>query len=115
PMDGIMWCNERRSPLDAALVGKAPHCFCGHCVEQAAARGIDVDRARAAARAVWEFVTAARDGANFADGAFVEFLRVLYENPDVLLWERFWVERNKELDRELYGIVKFCDSRIEFG
>jgi hypothetical protein len=114
-LDGIMWCNERRSPLDAALIGKAPHCFCGHCTELAGARGIDVDRARAAARAVWEFVASARDGASFADGAFVEFLRVLYENPEILLWERFWVERNKELDRELFGIVKFCDARIEFG
>ena len=25
------------------------------------------------------------------------------------------MERNKELDRELYGIVKFCDPKIEFG
>jgi hypothetical protein len=57
----------------------------------------------------------ARNGTDFVDGALVEFLRVLYRNPEALLWERFWVERNKELDRELYGIVKFCDPGIEFG
>lgn len=114
-LDGIMWCNERRSPLDAALVGKAPHCFCTHCTELAARGGIDVERARVAVRALWELIVAVRAGDSFADGALVEFLRALYRNPEALLWERFWVERNKELDRELYGIVKFCDSRVEFG
>jgi len=115
PLDGIMWCNERRSPLDAALVGKAPHCFCSHCAELASRQGIDAERARAALREIWEVVVAARDNAQFVDGALVEFLRALYRNPEALLWERFWVERNKELDRELYGIVKFCKAQIEFG
>jgi hypothetical protein len=115
PLDGIMWCNERRSPLDAALVGKAPHCFCSHCSELAARQGIDPERARASLRELWEVIVAIRSGAALVDGALVEFLRVLYRNPEALLWERFWVERNKELDRELYGIVKFCDPKIEFG
>ena len=115
PIDGIMWCNERRSPIDAALFGKAPHCFCRHCAELASREGIDVERARAASHAVWETASALRAGTAFADGAFVEFLRVLYRNPEALLWERFWVERNKALDRELYGIVKFCDPSLEFG
>ena len=44
---GVMWCNERRSPIDAALVGLPPHCFCPTCTELAAQEGIDVDRARA--------------------------------------------------------------------
>jgi hypothetical protein len=60
-------------------------------------------------------IVSIRDGATLVDGALVEFLRVLYRNPEALLWERFWVERNKELDRELYGTVKFCDPKIEFG
>ena len=115
PLDGIMWCNERRSPLDAALVGKAPHCFCPDCAELAARQGIDPERARAALQKIWQVVAAAREGERFVDGALVEFLRVLYRNPEALLWERFWVERNKELDRELYGIVKFCNAQIEFG
>jgi hypothetical protein len=114
-LDGIMWCNERRSPLDAALLGKTPHCFCVHCTSLAAQEGIDVERARAAALSVWELIDAVRAGAGLGDGALVEFLRVLYRNPEVLLWERFWVERNRALDSELYGIVKFCDASIEFG
>lgn len=114
-IDGIMWCNERRSPIDAALFGKAPHCFCRHCTELAAREGIDVERARLASHAVWEVATELRAGGSSTDGALVEFLRVIYQNPEALLWERFWVERNKVLDRELYGIVKFCDPKLEFG
>ena len=114
-IDGIMWCNERRSPLDAALAGDAPHCFCRHCTELAAAEGIDVERARFAVHEVWRTIAAAREGRSGVDGPLVEFLRAVYRNPEVLLWERFWVERNKALDRELYGIVKFCDQRLEFG
>jgi hypothetical protein len=114
-IDGIMWCNERRSPLDAALIGKAPHCFCRFCTELASREGIDVERARGASHAVWELVSALRQGTRFVEGTLVEFLGVLYRNPEALVWERFWVERNKALDRELYGIVKFCDPRLEFG
>ncbi len=114
-IDGIMWCNERRSPLDAALVGEPPHCFCRHCIELASLEGIDCERARAGALAVWQTIAALREGRTGPDGALVEFLRVVYQHPELLLWERFWVERNKALDRELYGIVKFCDERLEFG
>ena len=39
----------------------------------------------------------------------------LYFNPEILLWERFWVERNKDMDRELYGIVKWVDRRLNSG
>lgn len=114
-IDGIMWCNERRSPLDAALTGQAPHCFCEHCCALAARDGIDVERARAAVEAVWRMASSSRAGADFVDGPVVEYLRVIYQHPEAMLWERFWVERNKAMDRELYGAVKFCDPRLEFG
>jgi hypothetical protein len=114
-IDGIMWCNERRSPLDAALVGAAPHCFCEHCSALAASQGVDVERARVALHSIWKLVCDLRDGSHVVDGALVGFLRVVYEHPEALVWERFWVERNKALDRELYGIVKFCDPKLEFG
>src|SRR5690606_30643680 len=57
----------------------------------------------------------ARAGAQFVDGALIEFLRVLFANPEILIWERFWLERNKDLDRELYGQVKWCNPDLEFG
>ena len=39
------------------------------------------------------------------DGYLIEFMRGLYFHPEVLVWERYWVERNKDMDRELYGIT----------
>jgi hypothetical protein len=59
--------------------------------------------------------SSARTGERFVDGAFIEFLRVLLANPEVLVWEKFWLERSKDLDRELYGIVKWCNPKLSFG
>ena len=114
-IDGIMWCNERRSPLDQLIVGQAPGCFCEHCRRQAMERGIDVEAARKAFYEVYDYFQRARADDAFVDGAFIEFWRVLLRNPEILIWERFWLERNKDLDRELYGIVKWCNPDLEFG
>lgn len=114
-IDGVMWCNERRSPLDQMMHGKTASCFCFHCRDLAAQRGIDTQAAIEGFRDVQAFFDAARSGAEFVDGAFIEFIRVLWANPEALMWERFWLERNKDLDRELYGIVKWCDPALEFG
>ncbi len=115
-IDGIMWCNERNSPLDRMMQGQPPGCFCPHCRREAMERGIDVERVKLAFREVWDFFRKAREkGSSFVDGAFVEFFRVLLRNPEVLVWERFWLERSKDLDRELYGIVKWCNPKLSFG
>jgi hypothetical protein len=114
-IDGLMWCNERRSPLDLMIQGSAPACFCEHCRSLATNRGIDVARVHRAFFEVNEYFERARSGEEFVDGSFIEFFRVLLCNPEVLEWERFWLERNKDLDKELYGIVKWCNADIEFG
>ena len=112
---GIMWCNERRSPLDNLIFGRVPNCFCEHCRRQASERGIDVERVRSAFREAYDYFQSARNGDDMPDGAFVEFLRLLYMQPEIMLWERFWVERNKDMDRELYGITKWVNPSLEFG
>jgi hypothetical protein len=114
-IDGVMWCNERRSPLDNLIAGRPPNCFCQHCCGLAEARGIDIERTKIAFRAACDYFQGAQCGEEFDDGAFVEFLRVLYNHPELMFWERFWVERNKDMDRELYGIVKWCDPELKFG
>ncbi|MCU0493129.1 MAG: hypothetical protein MUD01_16210 [Chloroflexaceae bacterium] len=114
-IDGIMWCNERNSPLDRMIQGQAPGCFCEHCRREAKERGIDVERVRIAFQEVYGYFQQARAGVAFVDGALIEFLRVLLRNPEVLIWERFWLERSKDLDRELYGIVKWCNPALSFG
>ena len=114
-IDGIMWCNERNSPLDRMMQGQKPGCFCVHCTDQARARGIDVAAIRGAFAEVWRFFAAARAGTRFVDGSFVEFLRVLLRHPEILIWERFWLERSKDLDRELHAIVKSAPGDLSFG
>jgi hypothetical protein len=114
-LDGIMWCNERKSPLDQLIGGEAPTDFSAASRAEAQQRGIDVEQVRLAMLEVYNFFQAARSGESFDDGAFIEFLRMLLAHPEVLIWERFWLERNKDLDRELYGIVKWCNPKLEFG
>ena len=43
-IDGIMWCNERRSPLDQLIVGEAPGCFCEHCRREAISNNAPISR-----------------------------------------------------------------------
>lgn len=114
-LDGIMWCNERRSPIDQLMVGQAPGDFSEASRREALERGIDVERVRSAFAEVYDYFQRVRAGEPFVDGALIEFLRVLLRNPEVLIWERFWLERSKDLDRELYGIVKWCDPELQFG
>ena len=114
-IDGIMWCNERRSPLDQLVTGMAPGCFCKHCLASLDRAGIDPEGTRRASAALHDYFRKARAGAHFTDGAFITGLRVLLDNPEFLFLERHWVRRNKDLDRELYGLVKWCDPALEFG
>ena len=114
-IDGIMWCNERRSPLDRLIAGMAPTCYCKHCVQSMRQHNIDVESTRLACSNAYRYFQEARADTEFADGALIEFLRLLFEHPELLLLERHWVERNKDLDRELYGITKWCDPKLEFG
>ncbi len=114
-IDGVMWCNERRSPLDNLIAGNPANDFSLAARAEAHERGIDVPRVLSALGEVYEYFQRARRGEGGKDGYFVEFLRVLLRNPEVLIWERFWLERNQALDRELYGIVKFCNPSLSFG
>ena len=114
-IDGIMWCNERLSPLDQMMQGEAPGDFSEPARAEAAARGVDVEACRRGCIAMHRFMQDALAGRDFDDGAFLTFLRTLLEHPEVLIWERFWLERNKDLDRELYGLVKWCKPALPFG
>ncbi len=114
-IDGIMWCNERNSPLDQMMQGQAPGDFSPAARAEAIERGIDVEACRRALIVMHEFMQAARAGEDFDDGAFITFIRILMQHPEILIWERFWLERNKDLDRELYGMVKWCKPNLPFG
>ena len=115
PIDGVMWCNERNSPLDALLRGDAPGDFSAPARREAVERGINVEACREALLRVYDVVQELAAGTEFPDGALIAVLRVLLDNPEALVWEKFWLERNKDLDRELYGLVKWCRPEMPFG
>lgn len=114
PIDGICWGIERRSPLWNMAEGDVPTCFCPHCRRIAHERGLDPDRAREGYLAFDRYFTRAR-AKRLDDGHFVEFFRVLQEHPEVLQWEKFWLDSHKSLYHEVYGTVKWLDPRKEVG
>ncbi|MGQ0568095.1 MAG: hypothetical protein ACT4P5_00985 [Armatimonadota bacterium] len=114
PVDGICWGIERRSPLWNMAEGDAPTCFCPHCRRLAHERGIDAERAREGYLAFDDYFRRAR-ARQLDDGHFVEFFRVLQEHPEVLKWEKLWVDNHKSLYREIYGTVKWLDPQKEVG
>jgi len=114
-ISGVMWGSERRGPLEATLLGEVPYCFCPHCLARARAEGMNVERARAGYHALYEYAQKARAGARPRDGYLVEFLRVLLKHPDILHWERLWVEQQQDLHRQIYGTVKSIDRRKTVG
>ncbi len=116
-LDGLQFGSERVGPLSNVLLrGRAPTCFCAHCLARARDRGIDADRARAG------FVELDRMARGFeagaprpADGVIVSFLRALMRWPEVLQWERLQYEVKEEVVRMLYGLVKLLKPKAQFG
>ena len=114
-IDGVMWCNERNSPIDTLIQGQCPGDFSEQSRREAKEFGLNVTECRDALLRIYEFMQEAISGKNFIDGTLIEFLRLILENPEALIWEKFWLKRNKDLDRELYGLVKWCKPELPFG
>ena len=115
PIDGVMWCNERNSPLDTLIQGGAPGDFSPTARREAQDRGVNVEACRQALLRLYDFMQEAAAGKTFVDGTLITFLRTLLDNPEAMVWEKFWLERNKDRDRELYGLVKWCKPTLPFG
>jgi hypothetical protein len=114
-LDGFMWCNERNSPLDTLIQGGCPGDFSAPARREAEERNVNSESCRQALLRIYDFCQEAAAGKNFVDGTLITFLRVLLDNPEAMVWEKFWLERNKDLDRELYGLVKWCKPHLPFG
>lgn len=114
PIDGICWGIERRSPLWNMAEGDVPTCFCRYCRSIAHERGVDAEEAREGYIAFEAYFRRARAG-TLDDGHFVEFLRTLQAHPEVLAWEKFWLDSHRSLYHEVYGTVKWLDPAKEVG
>jgi hypothetical protein len=101
--------------LDTLIQGGAPGDFSPDSRREAAERGVNVEACRQALLRLYDFMQESAAGKTFHDGSLITFLRTLLDNPEALVWEKFWLERNKDLDRELYGLVKWCKPNLPFG
>ena len=108
-IDGVMWCNERCSPLDQLIQGIVPTDFSVDFENYAVTKDIDVDKVKES------FLKVVKAIKNNNKLSFIEFFNLLLYNPEILIWEKLWLENNKNLDKELYGLVKWINSDLEFG
>ena len=106
-----MWCNERCSPLDQLIQGMTPTDFSKHSLTFTENRNIDLDKIKNA------FFNALKyfNNKKVNNDSFIDFISVILDNPEILIWEKLWVENNKNLDKELFGLVKWINKDIEFG
>jgi len=116
-LDGFKYGSESDGPLTQCLEdGTAPHCFCEHCLTRNDRLGIDVERARIGFRNLHQHVLRLRAGdTKPPEGAFVSIMRVLYEYPEILAWDREWHRAYNEIPAMLYGTVKTLQPEAGFG
>ena len=72
-IDGVMWCNERYSPLDQLFQGSAPGDFSHQFLIEANQRNLNVDKIRDSLKVMFEFFDNIKNGKKFVDGNFIEF------------------------------------------
>lgn len=123
-VDGLQRGSERQGPFGNAL-GAWHHgaksdpghtsCFCEHCAAKAAKQGIDIERVKKGYLALETYVRAGRAGKRPADGYYVEFWRILLRHPELLVWETFWSDSMREMQREFTAKAKSLRPGIQIG
>lgn len=122
-LDGLMWESERQGPLNnvigahfGRLTGNAfVNCFCAHCTQKAADRGINVARVREGYSALDKWVKKTFDQPASSDGSVVTFWRTLLEYPEIMQWERFWFASQEEVYALLREGAKQINPNAKIG
>jgi hypothetical protein len=121
PIAGLMFGSERSGPLGNVLGAGGlarngnPYCFCQHCVTAGEQRGIDARRAREACVELHEAMSETRVPLAQRDSKLVRFLRLLNAYPELVAWERLWHDGYRDLQRRIYGEVKFLAPDVQVG
>jgi len=123
-IDGVMWSSERQGGLFNALgayhngqnadPGQAT-CFCEFCAAKGKQLGIDVERAKQGFAAMELFVRAGRAKSRPRDGYFVQFFRILLKYPELLAWEKLWIDSRADLQRKIHALVKSIKPQLPVG
>jgi len=114
-LDGMLWGIERQSPLMDIFRADSSTGFDAYFVAEGRARGIDPQRAIEGYRAIDTFLQAVRKGERPRDGVFVTLLRHLLHHPEVLMWEKMWLDAHQDLYHDIAGMIKFLDPKHEVG
>jgi hypothetical protein len=114
-LTGMLWGIERHSPLMDIFRGDSSTGFDQYFVAEARARGIDVQRAIDGYRKIDTFLQGVRAGDRPRDGVFVTLLRHLLHNPEVLMWEKMWLDAHRAMYHEVAGMIRFSDPKHEVG
>jgi hypothetical protein len=114
-LTGMLWGIERQSPLMDIFRADSSTGFDEYFVAEARARGIDVQRAIEGYRKVDTFLAGVRAGDRPREGVFVMLLRQLLHYPEVLMWEKMWLDAHQALYHEIAGMIRFSDPKHEVG
>ncbi len=114
-LSGLLWGIERQSPLMDILRADSTTGFDEYFKAEARARGIDVQRAVEGYQVIDRFLVGVRKGDRPRDGVFVTFLRHLLHHPEVLMWEKVWLDAHRDFYREIAGLVRFFNPKNEVG
>ena len=115
-LKGFKFGQERGGPMFASLSGNSATCFCEHCQKLARDRKIDVEEARNGMIAFKTFADKVKNE-NYEpiDGYFVSFMRILAEYPDVLAWEKFWMDSREQQRKRMYKQIKELNPKVQVG
>ncbi|MBN8636656.1 MAG: hypothetical protein J0M07_15110 [Anaerolineae bacterium] len=114
-LDGMLWGIERQSPLMDIFRADSSTGFDEYFVAEGRARGIDPQRAIEGYRKIDQFLQGVRKGDRPRDGVFVTLLRHLLHHPEVLMWEKMWLDAHQSMYHEVAGAIKFYDPKHEVG
>ena len=114
-LDGLLWGIERHSPLMDIMRADSSTGFDDYFKAEARNRGINVERALKGYQEVELFLRGVRSGNRPRDGVFVGFLRVLLHYPEVLMWEKMWLDAHQAFYHEIAGLVRYFNPKNEVG
>jgi hypothetical protein len=112
---GLLWGIERQSPLMDIFRGDISTGFDEFFKAEARNRGISVDRAIEGYRTIDTFLDGVRKGDRPRDGVFVMLLRHLLHHPEVLMWEKMWLDAHRDFYHGISGLVRFFNPANEVG
>ena len=112
---GMLWGIERQSPLMDIFRGDSSTGFDEHFKAEARSRGINVERAMAGYQKIDSFLQKVRAGERYDEPVFVLLLRHLLHHPEVLMWEKMWLDAHHNFYREISGLIKFFNPANEVG